>query len=61
MSQFTETYRVKISAEMKQQLIRMKDQYRIVPTAFIRQAIAEKIARDLPSLKAKRERIRLPF
>ncbi len=50
MSQFTETYRVKISAEMRQQLIRMKDQYRIIPTAFIRQAIAEKIARDLPRL-----------
>ena len=43
------------------ELIRMKDQYRIIPTAFIRQAIAEKIARDLPLLKAKRERIRLPF
>lgn len=41
----------------------LKEKYHIKPTAFIRQAIAEKIQRDIPQLrcKKKQDEIILPF
>ena len=37
------------------------DKYRIVESRFVRQAIEEKLHRDLPKLKIESERIKLPF
>lgn len=61
MRQYPNTYRVTISNEMKQKLFLLKSKYRILPTSFIRQAIEEKLIRDLPMLKIKTEKEYLPF
>ncbi len=61
MKQYTNTQRVTITSEMKAQLEALKQKYSIRPTAFIRQAIAEKLAREIPALKTRSERIKTPF
>ena len=53
MKQYTETYRIKISTEMKEMLYELKYRFSILPTKFIRQAIYEKIKRDMPVLIKK--------
>lgn len=61
MKQFTNTYRITISDEMKEMLDILKTKYRIKPTSFIRSAIKDKLNTDIPKLKARKERIKLPF
>lgn len=61
MKQFTNTYRITISDEMKRELAELKDKYSIKPTAFIRQAIREKIQNDIPGLIKKQKTVDLPF
>lgn len=60
MRLLTETYRVNLPSELLQK-VRLLKQYKIVPAKFIRQAIEEKLNRDLPKLKIKSEKIHLPF
>ena len=61
MRQYTETYRIKLDVETKRKLDELKPKYRITPTSFIRQAIAEKLAREIPAIRAKQTRDKLPF
>ena len=61
MRQYTETYRIKLTPELKVSLDIMKTKYHIIPAKFIRQAIEEKLNRELKIIKANSERIKLPF
>ena len=61
MNQYTETYRIKITPEMREKLTVLKVNYHICPAKFIRQAINEKFLRDIPTLKEKTKRIFVPF
>lgn len=60
MRQFTETYRIMLSKEEKAKLTLLR-KYRIVPTKFVREAIEEKLSRELPMLKIKSETPYIPF
>lgn len=46
---------------MKKKLAILKNKYHIKPTTFIRQAIYEKLETDIPKLKAKKDKIKIPF
>jgi predicted DNA-binding protein len=46
MGQYTETYRIKLSKETKLKLNGLK-KYNIMPTRFIRQAIEEKLEKEI--------------
>lgn len=59
MKQYTYTYRITISAKMKQKLDILK-KYNIMPTSFIRRAIDEKFERDFPEI-VKKEHFTYPF
>ena len=64
MRQYTITQRIGVSAELKRLLTDLK-RYRVKPSTFIRQAIREKIERDMPKIieneKKRQERCKLPF
>ena len=60
MKQYTETYRITVSKELKEKINKIR-QYSIKPTSFIRIAVEEKLSRDLPRLKIKSEKIYYPF
>ena len=55
---FIRRYRFDINTVDK--LLQLK-KYRIKESDFIRQAISEKLSRDLPAIKEKHERIKYPF
>jgi len=59
MGQYTETYRIKLSKETKLKLNGLK-KYNIMPTRFIRQAIEEKLEKEIQKLKII-NKIKLPF
>lgn len=61
MRQFTNTYRITISDKMKEKLELLKFKYSITPTSFIRLAIEEKIEKDMPKLKTRQQKIKIPF
>ena len=61
MKQYPNTYRVTISDEMKQNLILLKSKYKILPTSFIRNAIKEKLIRDLKVIKKRHSKEYCPF
>jgi predicted transcriptional regulator len=61
MKQYTETYRIKLSADIKLSLDNLKIKYHIIPAKFIRQAINEKLQRDRKQIKEEKTRIKLPF
>ena len=50
----------RFSDDLTKKLDKLK-QYRIVESRFVRQAIEEKLQRDLPKLKIESETIKLPF
>jgi hypothetical protein len=60
MRQYTETYRVTITPEMKQKLVKLKI-YNVVPTRFVRKAIEEKFKRDWKEIQAKKVKTKIPF
>jgi len=43
------------------EMLSQLDKYNIVESRFVRQAIAEKLKRDLPKLKIEHERFKFPF
>ena len=61
MNQFTETYRIKLSLSMREKLNIMKKRYHICPAKFMRQAIDEKLIRDIPKLKSNTQKVFIPF
>jgi predicted transcriptional regulator len=61
MKQYTETYRIKLSADIKLSLDNLKIKYHIIPAKFIRTAIAEKIKRDWKQIHEEKTQIKLPF
>lgn len=60
MRQFTETYRIKLTKETRYKLDKLKA-FNIVPAKFIRLAIEQKLASDLPKLKPLQKKETLPF
>jgi post-segregation antitoxin (ccd killing protein) len=60
MKQFTEVQKVMISKIQKESLNKLR-QYDVNVSKFIRSAIKEKIKRDWPKIKEKKERVKLPF
>ena len=61
MIQYSETYRVKLSSSTRKKLSVLKVKYHICPSKFIRQAIDEKLRRDLPGLKSTTKKFHIPF
>ena len=61
MKQYTELYPIKISKDCKKKLQLLKSKYRIVPSHFVRDAIDEKLEKELPQLKIKSETPYIPF
>jgi len=60
MKTYTKLRSYKFSESMDKQLLELK-KYSIVESKFVRIAIAEKLAKDLPKLKIKQEIIKCPF
>lgn len=60
MRNFTKTQRFNLSAELNEKLNKLKD-FNIVKSRFVRNAIEEKFERDLPKLKANKEKVYCPF
>lgn len=56
MKQYTKVQRIRFSEEQVKSLVILKEKYRIKPSSFIRQAIKEKIQRDLPGIIKQIER-----
>ena len=61
MIQYTETYRIKLSLQMKANLNVLKLKYNICPAKFIRTSIEEKLKRELPKLKESKNKVHCPF
>ena len=61
MIQYSETYRIKLSLQMKENLNGLKLKYHICPSKFIRTSIEEKLKRDVPKLREQREKVYCPF
>ena len=61
MKQFTETYRIKLSLQMKENLNGLKLKYHIYPSKFIRTSIEEKLKKDVPKLRESKNKIYCPF
>lgn len=60
MRQYTETYRITLTPEMKQKLDKLKV-YKVIPTRFVRKAIDEKFDRDWKEIQAKKFKYKIPF
>ena len=60
MKQYTERQVIMISKVQAQSLAKLKA-YDVNVSQFIRQAIREKIKREWPAIKEKKERIYMPF
>ena len=60
MKQFTESKTFKFSVQQMDAFRKLED-YGVNVSKFVRLAIAEKVKRDWPSIKEKKEKIKLPF
>ena len=61
MRQKTVKYTVRLSEEERRWLTAIKSTYRINPADFIRDAIIEKMKKDVPKLREKKENVIMPF
>lgn len=60
MKQYTERQVIMISQTQAQSLAKLKE-YGVNVSQFIRQATKEKIQRDWPQIKERKERVWMPF
>ena len=60
MKQFTKSKTFKFSNQQMDAFKKLED-YGVNVSQFVRLAISEKIKRDWPSIKEKKERVDLPF
>ncbi len=60
MKQFAESKTFKFSKQQMDAFRKLED-YNVNVSQFVRLAIAEKIKRDWPSIKEKKEKNKLPF
>jgi len=61
MKQYTEVQTFKVSKEMDNWLGILKTKYHIKTSTFIRNAIIEKLKKDVPKLREQKTKIKLPF
>lgn len=60
MKRYSKLRSYKFTEEMNNQLLELK-KYHVIESKFVRQAIEEKLKRDLPKLKIKEEKCICPF
>ena len=61
MKKLTELLQIKITAEMDRYLIVLSEKYKIKRSDFVRNAILEKLKRDVPKLRESKNKIYCPF
>jgi hypothetical protein len=60
MNQYTESKTFKFTKKQMDAFRKLED-YGVNVSKFVRLAISEKVKRDWPSIKEKKEKIKLPF
>ena len=61
MKKLTELLQIKITAEMDRYLIVLSEKYKIKRSDFVRNAILEKLKRDVPKLRESKNKVHCPF
>ena len=61
MQQLTETLTIKITPEISDYLEVISKKYSVKRSEFVRKAIIEKLKRDVPKLRLKKEKECCPF
>ena len=60
MKKLTELLQIKITAEMDRYLIVLSEKYKIKRSDFVRNAILEKLKRDVPKLRDSNNNVHCP-
>jgi uncharacterized coiled-coil DUF342 family protein len=61
MRQQTEILQIKVSKDIVKYLRILDDKYQINRSQFVRNAILEKLKKDVPKLRIEKQNIKMPF